>query len=383
MKTIRDITIEGKTVLVRADYNVPVADGAITDDYRITKSLPTLKYLLDNGCRIAIISHLGRPEGNQQQYSLRPVAQRLEELLDCPVAFATEFERGSGEARVTVYENLRFHPEEEDNDRDFARQLATLGDVFVQDGFGVVHRAHASTDAITDFLPSVAGLLVDKEVTTITDTMENPQHPLVAIMGGAKVSDKIELIQRLVARADRIVVGGAMANTFLKYEGYDIGKSTFEDGQEQTIAEIYEEAEKQKGSTDLLWLPREYVLVSGVLDASAEAEKVETREVPTDAYILDNYIPDYLIDEIKDAGTVVWNGPVGMTEFPDFTRGSHAIARAIKESKAKSVVGGGDTAGFVQQHGLLDNFDWVSTGGGAALDLMAGKELPGIAALTG
>lgn len=381
MKTIKDISLAGKTAVVRADYNVPVEDGRITDDYRIRKNIQTLQYLLDQDCRLVIISHLGRPQGSPDPAaSLRPVSRRLEELLGRSVAFATDFAEVDEQQPITVCENLRFYPQEEANDRTFARQLASLGEVFVQDGFGVVHRAHASTQAITEFLPSVAGLLLKEEVDTITSTMEHPDHPLVAIMGGAKVSDKLELMKRMVARADRVLVGGAMANTFLAYHGYDIGRSSFEEGQEQAITEIYAEIEKQ-GGTDTLWLPRDGVYVSDVLEASATSTQVATDHIGEDDYVLDNVIPDGIVHEIKAAGTVIWNGPVGMTEFPDFTYGSFRIAEAIGQSNAKSIVGGGDTAAFVQQHGLSDNFDWVSTGGGAALDLMAAKELPGIAAL--
>lgn len=381
MKTVKDISLAGKTVVVRADYNVPVEDGRITDDYRIRKNIQTLQYLLDQDCRLVIISHLGRPQGSPDPAaSLRPVVRRLEELLGRSVVFAADFVEVDEQQPITVCENLRFHPQEEANDRTFARQLASLGEIFVQDGFGVVHRAHASTEAITEFLPSVAGLLLKEEVDTITATMEHPDHPLVTIMGGAKVSDKLELMKRMVARADRVLVGGAMANTFLAYHGYDIGRSSFEEGQEQAIDEIYAEIEKQ-GGRDTLWLPRNGVYVSDVLEASATSTQVATDHIGEDDYVLDNVIPDGIADEIKAAGTVIWNGPVGMTEFPAFTYGSFRIAEAIGRSSAKSIVGGGDTAAFVQQHGLSDNFDWVSTGGGAALDLMAAKELPGIAAL--
>lgn len=383
MKTLKDIPVEGKTALVRADYNVPVSDGEIADDYRIRKNVPTLQYLLEQNCRLVIVSHLGRPDGEYDpQYSLKPVVDVLEEQLGQSIAFAGDFEHVDSSNQITLCENLRFHSGEETNDRDFARQLATLGDVFVQDGFGVVHRAHASTDAITEFLPSVAGCLLEEEVRTITETMDNPDRPLIAIMGGAKVSDKIELMKRMISRADRMIIGGAMANTFLKYHGYDIGKSTYEDDQEATITDIYEKAEQKQSGVDMIWLPETGVYVGDRLDESARSRAVETAGVGAEDYILDNEIPESVLEEIKNAGTVIWNGPVGMTEFPDFIHGSYAIAEAIKASGAKSVVGGGDTAGFVQQHNLLDNFDWVSTGGGAALDLMAGKALPGIVALT-
>ncbi|PSO43575.1 phosphoglycerate kinase [Candidatus Saccharibacteria bacterium QS_8_54_8] len=382
MKTIRDISVEGKTVVVRADYNVPVSGGEIADDYRIQKNIPTLQYLLKKGCRLVIVSHLGRPDGEYDwRYSLTGVMEVLEKQLDRPVDFASDFDQVDSANMITLCENLRFHPGEEANDRDFAQQIARLGDVFVQDGFGVVHRAHASTDAVTEFLPSAAGLLLEEEVRTITETMDNPDRPLIAIMGGAKVSDKIELMRRMVSRADRMIIGGAMANTFLKYHGYDIGASTYEDGQEATIADIYQQAGKKRSEGNMIWLPEDGVYVGKTLDTSARSEAAATDQVGAGDYILDDEIPGSVLDEIKNAGTVIWNGPLGMTEFPDFTRGSRAVAEAIKASSAKSVVGGGDTAGFVQQHGLLDHFDWVSTGGGAALDLMAGKELPGLIAL--
>ncbi|PSO43951.1 phosphoglycerate kinase [Candidatus Saccharibacteria bacterium SW_7_54_9] len=382
MKTIRDISVEGKTAVVRADYNVPVSGGEIADDYRIQKNIPTLQYLLQKGCRLVIVSHLGRPDGEYDwQYSLMPIMDVLEKQLDRPVDFASDFDQVDSANMITLCENLRFHPGEEANDRDFAQQIARLGDVFVQDGFGVAHRSHASTDAITEFLPSVAGLLLEEEVRTITQTMDNPDRPLIAIMGGAKVSDKIELMRRMVSRADRMIIGGAMANTFLKYHGYDIGASTYEDGQKATIDDIYRQAEKKQSDGNTIWLPEDGVYVGKTLDASARSQAAATDQVGAEDYILDDEIPGSVLDEIKNAGTVIWNGPLGMTEFPDFTHGSRAVAEAIKASQAKSVVGGGDTAGFVQQHGLLDNFDWVSTGGGAALDLMAGKKLPGLSAL--
>ncbi|PSO43486.1 phosphoglycerate kinase [Candidatus Saccharibacteria bacterium QS_5_54_17] len=382
MKTIRGISVEGKTAVVRADYNVPVSGGEIADDYRIQKNIPTLQYLLEKGCRLVIVSHLGRPDGEYDwRYSLTGVMEVLETQLDRPVDFASDFDQVDSANTITLCENLRFHPGEEANDRDFAQQIARLGDVFVQDGFGVVHRAHASTDAVTEFLPSAAGLLLEEEVRTITETMDNPDRPLIAIMGGAKVSDKIELMRRMVSRADRMIIGGAMANTFLKYHGYDIGASTYEDGQEATIADIYQQAAKKRSEGNMIWLPEDGVYVGKTLDTSARSQASATDQVGAGDYILDDEIPGSVLDEIKNAGTVIWNGPLGMTEFPDFTHGSRAVAEAIKASSAKSVVGGGDTAGFVQQHGLLDHFDWVSTGGGAALDLMAGKELPGLIAL--
>ena len=408
MKTVRDIDIANKTVILRADYNVPLHDGEIADDYRIKQSLPTLHYLLERAESVVIISHLGRPDGERNmEYSLQPVAKHLEGLLGESVAFASQIDEvDSGEYKLTLLENLRFWPGEESNSDDLGQQLATLGDVLVQDGFGVVHRAHASTEAITHHLPSVAGLLLEKEINHITQAMENPKRPLVAIFGGAKISDKIQVIEQFVERADSILIGGAMANTFLNYQGYDVGKSNYESGQEKVIEDllhkiIHKEDSKDSacsvcddlraegellGTQHTIELPKD-VAVAKDVDETERRTVVYPEEVKSDEYILD--IGPETIKQfqsiIEKAGTVIWNGPLGLTELPAFAEGSNHIAGTLKEKQETitSIIGGGDTAGFIVQWDLNDgdSFTHVSTGGGAALDLMAGKDLPGVSAL--
>lgn len=403
MRTIKDMDIAGKTVLLRADYNVPVRSGEITDDYRIQQSLPTVNYLLGQDCRLVIISHLGRPEGKRDnQYSLEPVEEHLTELIGQEVVLAeTIADVDSDSNQVTLLENLRFWPGEEANDEGFAKQLAGLGEVFVQDGFGVVHRAHASTEAVAKLLPSVAGLLLDKEISTITEAMDNPERPSVAVVGGAKVSDKLEVLHSLIPKVDRLIIGGAMANTFLincpEHDLSTAGKSLYEDDMEADIAEVYAAIAKKFGVKpeknpddydderveNFIYLPREDVAVAKEIADNAEAKVIPTPGVGEDDIILD-YGSESLkgaLEIVETAGTVIWNGPLGMTEVPAFAEGSKKLAQAIVDSGAHSIVGGGDTAGFVQQQGMVDDFSWVSTGGGAALDLMAGLELPGVAAL--
>lgn len=401
MRTVKDIDVAHKTVLLRADYNVPIVEGEITDDYRILQSLPTVEYLLSNNCKIVIISHLGRPGGKPvAELSLQPVTERLQKLLGREVALTSDFaEVDSKTNQITMLENLRFWPGEEKNDKEFAGHLADLGEVFVQDGFGVVHRAHASTSAVTELLPSVGGLLLDKEVSIIADAMENPKRPLVAIFGGAKVSDKIELIDNFISRADKILIGGAMANTFLKYMGYNIGKSNHEEGQGEAIEHIFKKIggyDQKAGNvpsadelSDVLGLPRDDLAIGKSLKRNEPRVDVDARSVTDDDYILDlgpESINKFL-QSIRSAGTVIWNGPLGMTELPNFTQGSASVAAALKECKSSvtSIIGGGDTAGFVVNWDDDDgaSFTHVSTGGGAALDFMAGKDMPGISALPG
>ncbi|MEX0748821.1 MAG: phosphoglycerate kinase [Candidatus Saccharimonadales bacterium] len=406
MRTLHDIDLQGKTVLLRADYNVPLENGKITDDYRVLQSLPTIEYLLKQQCRIVILSHLGRPEGQRNdKYSLRPVAIHLAQLLKRAVVLAdSPADVDTAANQVTLLENLRFWPGEEANDVGFAQELAELGEVFVQDGFGVVHRAHASTAAIAQYLPSVAGLLLDKEVAFITDAMESPKRPLVVIFGGAKISDKIQVIERFIDRADSILIGGAMANTFLAYAGLPIGKSIYEPGQEEMIEGLLHKV-LEKEETDcsacrdltdhneLLAAQHTIDIPTDVAVAPAIEESARRRIVTTDAVGEDEYILDLGPETIRHyqeilaaAGTVVWNGPVGYTELSQFREGSNLLATTLKEHKdyLQSIIGGGDTAGFVLSWDVDagGSFSHVSTGGGAALDLMAGKELPGIAALS-
>ena len=397
--SMNDVPLRGKTVLVRADYNVPLTkDGEVDDDYRIRMSVPTIQRLLDQGCRIVVVSHLGRPDGKKdERYTLEPAAKRLAELLKQPVRFIDDCVghkvymavKRAPKSSVTVLENLRFYPGEEANDTEFARQLAkqTRADYFVQDGFGVVHRAHASTSAITAFLPSVAGLLLEREYMTITSAMKRPKRPLVAVMGGAKVSDKIGVIERMVDVADGIVLGGALANTMLAHNGARMGKSKIEPGQDEVIERIYAKARHKLGATNydtLLLLPDD-LGVGTSLEPSATRRDVSARAVGNDDYALDigPRATTHMLTVIETAATVIWNGTLGMCEIPAFCAASEALAATLAEGRATSIIGGGDTADFVlhwdKQAGK--SFTHVSTGGGASLELMSGLTLPGIECL--
>lgn len=395
-KTIKDIDVTDKTVLLRADYSVPLDDGAISDDYRLRASIPTLEYLLDRNCKVVIISHLGRPHGEpDRNLSLAPVAKRLGELIKRPVAFAEDCTgkkaakavEAQGSSEILLLENLRFHQEEEANDGEFAKQLAELAEIFVQDGFGVVHRSHASTEAITHHLPSVAGLLVEKEVVALTEAVEHPKRPLLTIVGGAKVSDKIDALRNFIDQADRVVVGGAIANTFFVGEGINIGKSKYETGQERVIEDIYRQIEEKgvDSPDQFLWLPRTDVAVAKAIDENEKRVEVNTRDVSDDDYILDIGIDsiEQVIQRVRASSTVIWSGPLGYTELSEFARGSRLVAEAIADSAVTSIIGGGDTTGFIYSRGeeFAKRFTHVSTGGGASLDLMSGKKLPGIEAL--
>ncbi len=399
-KTMTDVPLDGQRVLLRADYNVPLKNGQVDDDYRITQSVPTVRALLDRGCEVVICSHLGRPEGKPDPaFSLAPVAERLADLLRQPVAFVPECVgdqvvqgvKNMGSGQVVLLENLRFHPEEEADDEAFARRLATDTGAayFVQDGFGVVHRAHASTDAITRCLPSVAGLLLEKEVSTITAAMENPKRPLVAILGGAKVSDKIKVIQRFVELADQLIIGGAMANTFLQYKGHNIGKSKHEDGQEQILQQIYTQALSKAGTKsvdEFLFLPTD-VAVTTNLEGDQQRTIVNVADVTDDQLIVD--IGPHTISRstelLRGAGTVIWNGTMGVAEVAAFSNGSTYIADELakQQGQTTTIVGGGDTVDFVLHWDPKKggSFTHVSTGGGASLDLMAGEKLPGVESL--
>jgi len=399
-RTINDVPLAGKVVLVRADYNVPLNDkGEIADDFRIRASLPTIQALLDRGCKVVVMSHLGRPDGKRdEKYSLEPVARRLGELLSAPVKFIDDcigdkVRMGVKTApmkSVVLLENVRFYPEEEQNDMEFAKKLAKDSGAryFVQDGFGVVHRAHASTSAITQYLPSVAGFLLEKEYTAITSAMEHPKHPLVAVLGGAKVSDKIPLIKALVPKADTILVGGAMANTILANAGVKMGKSKIESDQGQAIEDVYKAAIAKVGQANedtFIVLPKD-VAVGDTVDESAKRRSVSVDNVGDSDFALD--IGDQTIEEyakiIEGAKTVIWNGTMGMAELPEFAHGSARIALTLAQRpEITSVIGGGDTADFVLHWDAKEggSFTHVSTGGGASLELMAGEKLPGIEAL--
>ncbi|HEX8390367.1 MAG TPA: phosphoglycerate kinase [Candidatus Saccharimonadales bacterium] len=399
-RTIRDVPLDGAIVLVRADYNVPQADdGSIDDDFRLKASLPTLRYLIARQCRVIICAHLGRPEGqNDDRFSLESVAERLGQLLGQPVRFVpdcvgdrvTQAVKRTRPGEVVLLENLRFHAEEEANDPVFAKALATSSGAtyFVQDGFGVVHRAHASTDAITHYLPGVAGLLLEREVLAIHGALEKPKRPLVAVLGGAKVSDKIEVVERFIALADHIVIGGAMANTFLAYKGLPVGTSKCETDMNGVMKKIYTAAEKKVGQAaiaDFLLLPTD-VAVAASPSATARRTVVTVQEVSDSEMILDigPSSIDRAVAVVQAAGTVVWNGTLGYAELPQFAHGSARVALALAtHPDVTSVIGGGDTADFVLDWDGANgaSFSHVSTGGGASLDLMAGKPMPGIDAL--
>jgi 3-phosphoglycerate kinase len=421
-KTVEDIALQGKTVLVRADYNVPFTkDGKIADDYRIKKSLPTIEYLLKKNCKVVVCSHLGRPEGKRVDgLSLALVAKRLQKLLservyfvpDCVGPAVNTAVKNLKQGELLLLENLRFYEEEEANDKAFAKQLASFADVFVSDGFGVVHRAHASTEGVTKHLPSVAGLLLEKEMVALGQVVDNPKRPLMAIVGGAKVSDKIEILERFIKLADIVAIGGAMANTFLKAKGIDIEKSMSEPSDVPLAKDIMAKAEAEaKKRKFVFYLPQDSVVASKI-DKTAH-----TRIVDWDAHViatLENYPkrPPREASKLKDgeiildvgpfsgafiAGsmqmveTVVWNGTLGVTETPalegpvgPFAHGTELVIEALMGEfghKPHSIIGGGDTAGYIEERGLIDCFDHVSTGGGASLDLLAGRKLPGVEAL--
>ncbi len=397
-RTVKDVPIEYKTVLVRADYNVPLTKaGKISDDLRIRASLPTLEYLLENHCKVVIMSHLGRPEGRDEALSLEPIAKRLAKLLDRKVIFVedcigdkvVQAVKKAPSNAVIMLENLRYYAEEEANSEAFAKKIAqsTEARYFVQDGFGVVHRAHASTEAITHFIPGVAGLLLEREYTTITNAMEKPKRPLIAVMGGAKVSDKIGVIERFATIADKIIIGGAMANTFLKYKGYNMGGSKVEGGQEKVLDKIYKVANKkdEKSVEDFIILPND-VAVARSASPSAKRRNVKLGGITTDDMALD--IGDESIErvavEVAKAKTVIWNGTLGYAELPEFAHGSARLALALASNpKVSSIIGGGDTADFVLKWDGEGgkSFTHVSTGGGASLELMAGVKLPGVESL--
>lgn len=396
--TIRDVPLDNQVVLVRADYNVPLNNkGEIDDDLRIKASLPTLRYLHSRGCKIVIISHLGRPEDRDIALSLEPIAVRLAELLDHPVTFVDDCigdkviqaVKKSSAHSITLLENLRYYKEEEADDEAFAKQLATSTGAryFVQDGFGVVHRAHASTHAITMCIPSVSGLLLEREYEIITKAMESPERPLVAVMGGAKISDKIAVIERFVSVADTIIIGGAMANTFLAYKGVAMGDSKLETDQTATLDRIYNAARQKVGDNvdDFIILPTDVAVAT---EASAEAvrKNVTLDRIGVNEKALD--IGDHSIERaiqvVSNAKTVIWNGTLGYAELPEFAHGSARLALSLAtQPETTSVIGGGDTADFVLKWDSADgaSFTHVSTGGGASLELMAGEKLPGIESL--
>ena len=394
--TIRNVPIDNLTVLVRADYNVPLtSDGKISDDLRIRASLPTINYLLEHGCKIVIISHLGRPEGEDESLSLEPVAQRLAHLLRLDVRFVNkcigdkpyQAIKRAPKNSIIVLENLRFYKEEEQNDRDFAEKIAKASGAqyFVQDGFGVVHRAHASTSAIAEFIPSVAGLLLEKEYEVISSAIKSPKTPLVTIIGGAKVKDKIQLIENFIKIADKIVIGGALANTFLARNGNSVGKSKVETDKFEVVDRINRLAKEKDKASNLIMLPSD-LAVGTSPTADARRSNVDLGDVEPDDYALDigDKTIEQMVDIVKKAGTVIWNGTLGYAELPEFAHGSARLALELAQNpQIVSIIGGGDTADFVIKWDKHDggSFTHVSTGGGASLELMSGNKLPGVESL--
>ena len=387
-KTVRDIDPRGKRVLVRCDFNVPLDGAAITDEKRIVEALPTIRYLKEAGARVILCSHLGRPKGKADpKYSLAPVAARLGELLGCPVPLAADVTGESArsladslrDGEVMLLENVRFDPREEKNDPAFARELASLAELYVNDAFGTAHRAHASTAGVADYLPAVCGFLIEKELSFLGGALEEPARPFAAILGGAKVSDKIGVLRSLLAKVDSLLIGGGMAYTFIKAQGGQIGGSLCEEDKLDLARELLAEAE-EKGVR--LLLPVDTVI------ADAFREDAATRVVPA------GQIPDgwqgldigpetraLFAAEVKQAATVVWNGPMGVFEMKPFAAGTEAVAEAMAESDAVTIIGGGDSAAAAAQMGVADRIRHISTGGGASLEFLEGKVLPGIACL--
>lgn len=390
-KTLKDLDVKGKRVLVRCDFNVPIdEEGNITDDRRIRSSLPTINYLIENNAKIILMSHLGRPKGEPNpKLSLEPVAKRLSELLNKEVTFAKddrvvsdkvkEIVSNMEEKDVVLLENTRFRKEETKNEENFAKELAFLGDIYVNDAFGTCHRAHASNVGVSSFLPSAVGFLVEKEITVIGKALEKPERPFVAILGGAKVSDKIGVIENLLNKVDSILIGGGMSYTFLKAQGYEIGTSIVEDEKLDLARELMEKAKEKNVK---LMLPVD-VVVAKEFKNDTEFKTVPIDEIPADMMGMDmgQKSIEAFTEEIKKAKTVVWNGPMGVFEMENFKKGTDAIAKAMAEVDATTIVGGGDSASAVEKAGFASKMTHISTGGGASLELLEGKVLPGIAAI--
>jgi phosphoglycerate kinase len=384
-KMVTDLDVEGKKVIVRVDFNVPIKEGKIKDDTRITAALPTINYLLDHGASVILMSHLGRPKTKEDlQYSLKPVADHLATLVNVPVKFAAdcrgeiakEASANLKPGEVLVLENTRFYPEESKNDLEMSKDLASLADLYVNDAFGSAHRAHSSTAGIADYLPAAAGFLMEKEIKYLGNAIADPVRPFVAILGGAKISDKIGVIENLLKTADRILIGGGMANTFLKAQGYEMADSLVEAEVLDTAKDLLSRAD------DKIILPIDMVL-GNAFDADAEMKTMALGDVPAGWRLLDigPLTVQLFGDVILNAGTVVWNGPMGVFEFPRFAEGTFGVARAVANSQAVSIIGGGDSVSAINQSGLSDKITHISTGGGASLEMLEGLELPGLAVL--
>ena len=389
-KTVRDIAVQGKTALVRVDFNVPFNDdGKISDDKRIQEALPTIRYLIEHEARVVLMSHLGRPKGKfVDELRLDPIGEHLAKLLgkpvqkvdDCIGEQVQQAVENMQAGDVLLLENIRFYPEEEKNDREFARKLSELGDLFVLDAFGTAHRAHASTVGIASYLPAVAGLLMEKELTILGNAMENPQKPFVVIIGGAKVSDKIGVLEHLLDKADTLLIGGGMANTCLKAKGYGVGTSLLEGDKVESARELLDKADALEKK---ILLPQDVVIAEEMAPA-AETKTVSADQIPDGWMALDigPKTQSVFAQEIQQAKTVIWNGPMGVFEMAPFAEGTRQIAEAVAACAGTTIVGGGDSAAAIEKFGKVAEVTHISTGGGASLEFMEGKILPGVAALT-
>ncbi|MBR6085037.1 MAG: phosphoglycerate kinase [Spirochaetales bacterium] len=389
LNTIREADLANKRVLIRVDFNVPLKEGKVTDATRIVAALPTINYILEQpGTSLVVMSHFGRPKGKKNpDFSMVPVGKKFEELLGRPVKVASDVigEEVKKEVEalkageVLLLENCRFYPDEEANNPEFAKELASFGDIYVNDAFGTAHRAHASTEGVAHYLPAYAGFLIEKEVKFMAPLLENPEKPFVAIIGGSKVSSKISVLESLVKTCDAIVIGGGMAYTFLKVQGHQIGKSLVEDDYLETAKNFLAAAQK-KGVKVIL--PVDHICAAEFAE-DAKPVAVDSVEIPADLMGMDigPKTTKAIVDELKDAKSVVWNGPMGVFEFASFAKGTEAVAKALAASKATTVVGGGDSVAAINKFGLADKISHVSTGGGASLEFLEGKVLPGIKAL--
>ena len=389
-KSIKDVDFKGKKALVRVDFNVPLDENnKITDENRIDGALPTIKYLMEQGAKVILCSHLGRPKGEfKLKYSLKPVADRLNEILNGKVAFASDVIGESAqkavneckEGEVVLLENLRFHKEEENNEEGFCKKLAAFGDIFVNDAFGTAHRAHASTEGVSKFIKtSVSGFLIAKELDIMGQALDNPKRPFVAILGGAKVSDKIGVINNLLNKVDTLIIGGAMAYTFLKAQGYGVGNSLCELDKVELAKELMQKAKDKKIN---FLLPLDNVIAQE-FNNETPFKTVESDKIPDGWQGLDigSKTQEFFANTIKSAGTVIWNGPMGVFEMSNFANGTKAVAKALADSNAITIIGGGDSAAAVAQLGFADKMTHISTGGGASLEFLEGLELPGVACL--